>query len=72
MRKVFNPNDFFETIKLKDVIEKFPEFYKMDFSIFSLNEELIKRNYEIVSSTYQDKKYSSVNEYMNLEVDTVV
>jgi hypothetical protein len=72
MRKVFNPNDFFETIKLKDIIEKFPEFYKMDFSIFSLNEELTKRNYEIVSSSYQDKKYSSVDDYMNLEVDTIV
>jgi hypothetical protein len=72
MKKPFNPNDFFDTVTVKDIANKFPELLDMDFKEFSLNDELVKRNYELISRDYVDKKYSSLKDYFDLEVDPVV
>lgn len=72
MKKPFDPNDFFDTITVKDVAQKFPQLKELDFTKESLNEKLVELNHEIISSGYEDKKYKSIEDYYDLEVDPVV
>lgn len=71
-KEPFNPDDFFTTITVKDVVPKFEELYKMNFKEVSLNEELTKRNYEIISKEYKDFMASSLADYYEFEVDEIV
>ena len=72
MKKPFDPNDFFDTPTIEDILDKLDTIKDLDFKEYSLNDELVKLNYEIVSPEYEDKKYSSLEDYYTLEVDTVV
>lgn len=72
MKKPFNPNDFFNTITVKDVAEKFPQLKEFDYSSTSLNEKLIEVNHEIISAGYTDKRYKNIEDYFDLEVDQIV
>ena len=72
MKKAFNPNDFFDTITVKDVAEKFPALKGIDFTKESLNDKLVELNYELISSEYEDKKFKNVEDYYHLIVDPVV
>ena len=73
MAKVpFNPDDFDIDLKVKDVVEKFPQLLEFDYKAVSLNEELTKLNYEVVSPSYEDKKYTSIDDYLELDVDYIV
>jgi len=71
-KKKFNPDDFFTTIYVKDIAVKFEHLYKMDFKKVSLNQELIKLNYEIISKDYKDFSSSSLADYYDFEVDQIV
>ncbi len=72
MKKPFNPNDFFDTVTVKDVAEKFPALKEIDFTKESLNDKLVELNYELISSEYEDKKFKNVEDYYDLIVDPVV
>ncbi len=72
MAKNFDPNDFFDDIFVKDVVEQFPQLKDFDYSIESLNEQLTKVNYEIMSPEYEDKKFSNIENYYDLLVDKIV
>jgi len=71
-KKTFNPDSFDIDLKVKDVVEKFPQLLEFDYKEVSLNEELTKLNYEVVSPSYEDKKHSSIDEYITLDVDYIV
>ena len=51
-KKPFNPDDFDIDKKVKDVVVDFPELKNNDYTQISLNNELVKLNYEIVSPQY--------------------
>lgn len=68
----FNPNNFFTTTKVEDIIEKFPKLKENDYSKISLKDELTKLNFEIISATYIDFKYKDISEYYDLEIDTII
>ena len=68
----FNPDNFFNSSSVKDVVLKYPHLNELDFSITSLNDELIKLNYEIVSSKYKDFISSDIEDYYEFEVDEIV
>ena len=68
----FNPDDFLSNTKVKDVIERFPHLSEIDFSITSLNTELVKLNYEITSPEYKDLSFSNIEDYYELDVDEIV
>ncbi len=68
----FNPDDFFNKKNVEDVVKMFPHLEELDYTISSLNDELIKVNYEIVSSEYKDFTYSSIEDYYSFEVDEIV
>ncbi|WP_321312965.1 hypothetical protein [Halarcobacter sp.] len=70
--KPFNPNDFFTTQTVKDIVPKFEELYTLNFKEISLNEELTKRNYEIISKEYKDFMFASLADYYEFEVDEIV
>lgn len=72
MKKAFNPDDFFTTITVKEIIPKFEQLKTMDFTKVSLNEELTRLNYEVVSKEYKDFEFSDVEAYGDLVVDTIV
>jgi len=71
-KKAFNPDDFNVDKKVKDVLNDFPKLIENDYTEVSLNLELTKLNYEIVSPEYEDKKYKSINDYLDLDVDYIV
>ncbi len=71
-KKPFNPDSFDIDLKVKDVVKDFPQLLEFDYKKTSLNEELTKLNYEVVSPSYVDKKYTSINEYLELDVDYIV
>jgi len=71
-KKTFNPDSFDIDLKVSDVVERFPQLLENNYKKVSLNEELTKLNYEVVTPTYEDKKYSSINEYLKLDVDYIV
>jgi len=71
-KKPFNPDNFFTTFTVKDIVPRFEKLYKMDFKKVSLNEELIKLNYEIISKEYKDFTSSSLADYYDFEVDEIV
>jgi hypothetical protein len=71
-KKPFNPDNFDVDLKVKNVVEDFPQLLEFDYKKVSLNEELTKLNYEVVSPSYEDKKYSSINDYLELDVDYIV
>jgi hypothetical protein len=71
-KKPFNPDDFNIEVKVKNVLEDFPQLRENDYSKVSLNLELVKLNYEVVSPEYEDKKYASINHYLDLDVDYIV
>lgn len=68
----FNPNDFFEEIKVQDVVEQFPQLKVFDYTHVSLNDKLVELNHEIISSEYEDKKFANVESYYDLLVDRIV
>ncbi len=68
----FDPNNFFAVLTIADIADKFPELHPMDFTKISLNEELTKRNYEIVTQEYRDFGYKTLKEYYWMEIDTIV
>ncbi|WP_320035390.1 hypothetical protein ACMC56_15895 [Campylobacterota bacterium DY0563] len=70
--KAFNPDDFFTTLTVKDVVPKFEELYTLNYKEISLNEELTKRNYEIISKEYKDFMSASLADYYEFEVDEIV
>lgn len=71
-KKPFNPDDFDVTLKVKDISEKFPQLLTHNYKNVSLNEELTKLNYEVASREYEDKKFESIEEYFDLDVDYIV
>jgi len=68
----FNPDSFDIDLKVKDVVAKFPQLLEFNYEEVSLNEELTKLNYEVVSPSYEDKKYASLDSYLELDVDYIV
>lgn len=70
--KPFNPDNFDIDLKVKNVVVDFPQLLTNNYKEVSLNEELTKLNYEIVSPDYEDKKYSSIDEYLEFDVDYIV
>jgi hypothetical protein len=68
----FNPDDFFSTTTVKDIASAFPHLEALDFTTCSLNDELVKLNYEITSSEYRDFLYANLKDYYHFEVDTIV
>jgi len=68
----FNPDDFFTTTKIKDIIEKFPNLQENDYTKISLKHELIKLNFEIISRDYDDLAYKDIKDYYELEIDSIV
>ncbi len=68
----FNPNDFFTVTTVADILPKFKHLKTLDFKEVSLNDELIKLNYEVVSKEYQDFLYSDIEEYATIEIDEIV
>lgn len=71
-KKPFNPDDFDTNLKVKDVALRFPQLLENDYQQLSLNDELTKLNYEIATREYEDKKYASLEEYYDLDVDYIV
>jgi len=72
LKKAFNPDNFFTTIKIKDIKSKLEHLKEIDFTSVSLNEELTKINYEITSPEYRNFMYKTVEEYFEFEIDTIV
>ncbi len=70
--KPFNSNDFFTTQTVKDIVPNFEELYTLNFKEISLNEELTKRNYEIISKEYKDFMSASLADYYEFEVNEIV
>lgn len=68
----FNPDDHFSTTTVEDILKSFPHLEELDFSISSLNDELVKLNYEITSPEYKDFMSSDLKDYYQFEVDTIV
>ncbi|MEJ2372935.1 MAG: hypothetical protein P8Y22_03875 [Sulfurimonas sp.] len=68
----FNPDDFFSTTTVEDIVPKFPQLSELDYSKISLNDELVKINYEVTSPEYKDFMASDIKEYYHFEVDTIV
>jgi type VI protein secretion system component Hcp len=71
-KETFNPDDFFTTTTVKDIVPKFEHLYQMNFKEISLNNELVKLNYEIISKEYKDFMSSSLADYYDFEVDEIV
>lgn len=72
LQKTFNPDNFFNITKIKDIEEKLEHLKNHDFTKSSLNKELTKINYEVTSSMYSDFMYKTLEEYFEFEVDTIV
>lgn len=72
MSKTFNPDDFFETKTVKDVVKEFPALDMFDYTHVSLNEKLIELNHEIISKEYVDRKFANIQSYFDMEVDKIV
>ncbi|WP_419768971.1 hypothetical protein [Arcobacter sp.] len=68
----FDPNSFDSITTIGNIIENFPKLLSMDFSKISLNDELTRLNYEIISSEYKDFEYSNIKECYHYEVDKIV
>lgn len=68
----FNPDEFFSTITVGDIISKFKHLKTIDFKEVSLNNELIKLNYEVVSKQYKDFEFSDIEQYASIEIDEIV
>ncbi|ADG93235.1 hypothetical protein Arnit_1581 [Arcobacter nitrofigilis DSM 7299] len=68
----FDPNSFDSITTIGNIIENFPKLLSMDFSKTSLNEELSRLNYEIISSKYKDFQYSNIKDCYDYEVDKIV
>ncbi|MEA2029043.1 MAG: hypothetical protein U9N49_08715 [Campylobacterota bacterium] len=69
---MFNPDDYTSIITVEEVSKKFPNLATLDYTQTSLAQELIKLNYEVVSSAYSDLKYQDIKEYFDIEVDKIV
>ena len=72
MKKDFNPNDYDTTLTVLDICKKFPYLKELDFQEVSLAKEITNLNYEVTSSLYEDFTYSSIEDYFDIEVDTIV
>jgi len=72
MKKPFNPDDFNVNLTVADVVERFPQLKELDFSLVSLADEVTKYNYEVVAPEYEDLRYSSIEDYYDIDVDTIV
>lgn len=71
-KKQFNPNDFDTDLTVADVAKRFKQLQEMDFTKVSLANEITKLNYEVISKEYEDLKYSDIEDYYEIEVDTIV
>ena len=72
IKKPFNPNDFDINLTVKDVSESFDYLFEINFKEVSLAKEITNLNYEVISKEYQDKKYSNIQDYFEIEVDKIV
>jgi len=72
MKKPFNPNDFDTDLTVADIAQKFEQLKDIDFTKVSLANEITKLNYEVISKDYEDLKYSDIQHYYDIEVDTIV
>ncbi|WP_415396138.1 hypothetical protein [Sulfurimonas sp. CS5] len=72
IKKQFNPNDFDTNLTIKDVAKRFKYLSSINFEENSLADEITKLNYEVISSEYEDLKYSDITDYYKIEVDTIV
>ncbi|WP_024953983.1 hypothetical protein [Sulfurospirillum arcachonense] len=68
----FDPNAFDSITTIGNIVDDFPQLQTMDFSKFSLNDELTRLNYEIVTPEYKDFEYSDIKDYYAYEVDKIV
>ncbi|GGD40075.1 hypothetical protein GCM10012288_12640 [Malaciobacter pacificus] len=68
----FNPDDFFITTKVKDILEKFPHLKENDYTKVSLEDELTKLNFEIISRDYDNLAYKNIEDYYELEIDSII
>lgn len=71
-KKQFNPNDFDTNLTVEDVAKRFTKLQEIDFTKLSLANEITKLNYEVISNDYEDLKYSDIQDYYEIEVDTIV
>jgi len=71
-KKAFNPDDFNITMTVEDVVKDFPLLTQNDYSKVSLNLELVKLNYEVVSPEYKDFEFKNIEEYFPMDVDYIV
>lgn len=68
----FDPNAYDSYLTIEELTIKFEFLKDMNFKELSLNEELTKLNYEIISPEYEDKSFENIEEYFYLEVDEIV
>ncbi len=68
----FDPNSFDSITTIGNIIDNFPKLLSIDFSKTSLNEELTRLNYEIISNEYKDFEYSNIKDCYDYEVDKIV
>ena len=68
----FDPNSFNSITTIENIIDNFPKLLSMDFSKISLNDELTRLNYEIISREYKDFEYSDIKDCYHYEVDKIV
>jgi len=72
IKKAFNPDDFDIDVKVEDVVKDFPQLSQNDYTQVSLNLELVKLNYEVVSPEYKDLEFKNIEEYFPMDVDYIV
>ena len=56
----------------KHFIEKFPQLEDNDYTKVSLEKELTKLNFEIISRDYDDLAYKDIEDYYELEIDSII
>ena len=69
---VFDPSAFDSITTIGNIIDNFPQLKTVDFSKISLNDELTRLNYEIITPEYKDFEYSDIKDYYRYEVDKIV
>lgn len=71
-KKAFNPNDFFNSKKVKDVANRFEQLKSLDYKEVDLAVEITKYNYEITSKAYVPFVSSNIEDYYEFDVDEIV
>ncbi|MEA1917006.1 MAG: hypothetical protein U9N42_05685 [Campylobacterota bacterium] len=72
MKKPFNPAEFDTTITIKELAQNHSYLSSIDFTKVSLAKEIVPLNYEIISTEYEDLKYSKIEDYFEMEIDRIV